>query len=358
MMPSSSFASRAFRRVRRVAARASLAARPHALALMYHRIAAPPADPWRLSVSPERFAEQMRALRAFGPCLTFGDMARRLQAPNPPRRMLSVTFDDGYRDNLVAAAPILAAAGVPATVFVISGAVGAGRMFWWDALARVFLEPGVLPESLTLDIAGHTRIWSLGEAAVYTARQAAGAADWRGGWEPPRDRRQEVFYDVWRAAGDLPTDAAEALCDAVMAWAGVDRAERPDAHPMTLEELRRLDAMGHIEIGGHTVTHPRLATLPPAQQLAEMRDSRIQLGEMLGHEVRTLAYPFGSEGPQTARLAGQAGYEAACITRESWALPSSDPLRIPRLTIGDWDADTFVRRLKMFTAAWSSQPQV
>ncbi|WP_201096055.1 polysaccharide deacetylase family protein [Thiocystis minor] len=45
---------------------------------------------------------------------------------------LSITFDDGYRDNFENAAPILERFGLPATFFVASGFIGTNDVAWWD----------------------------------------------------------------------------------------------------------------------------------------------------------------------------------------------------------------------------------
>ena len=108
--------------------------------LMYHRIAVPNVDPWRLSVSPERFAERVQALRERRTVLSMDAFVARLQSGDLPHDALALTFDDGYPDNLHQAKPILEAAGVPATVFLTTGRIGTSEEFWWDELARMVLS--------------------------------------------------------------------------------------------------------------------------------------------------------------------------------------------------------------------------
>lgn len=45
---------------------------------------------------------------------------------------LSITFDDGYLDNLEVAAPILKRHGLPATFFVTTGFIGSATVPFWD----------------------------------------------------------------------------------------------------------------------------------------------------------------------------------------------------------------------------------
>ena len=108
--------------------------------LMYHRIATPDVDPWGLSVSPERFAEQVHALRARRTILSMDAFVARLQSGDLPHDAVALTFDDGYLDNLRQAKPILEAAEIPATVFLTTGRIGTGKEFWWDELARMVLS--------------------------------------------------------------------------------------------------------------------------------------------------------------------------------------------------------------------------
>src|SRR5271165_453487 len=75
--------------------------------LMYHRIATPDVDPWGLSVSPKRFAEQVQALRARRTMLSMDALVARLKSGDLPHDAVALTFDDGYLDNLGQAKPIL-----------------------------------------------------------------------------------------------------------------------------------------------------------------------------------------------------------------------------------------------------------
>jgi len=93
--------------------------------LTYHRVNADhPRD--RLSVRPEAFASQMEALARSGrPVLRLADALPALQGARPlPAGAVAVTFDDGFRDNLTHALPVLERFGFAATFFVVTGYVG------------------------------------------------------------------------------------------------------------------------------------------------------------------------------------------------------------------------------------------
>jgi peptidoglycan/xylan/chitin deacetylase (PgdA/CDA1 family) len=98
--------------------------------LLYHAVTEhPPAALERFTVRPDRFAEHVACLRDSGRAgLTVPELAACLEGRAPlPARPVLVTFDDGYAD-FVDAAERLAAAGLPATLYVTTGQLGAVGM--------------------------------------------------------------------------------------------------------------------------------------------------------------------------------------------------------------------------------------
>ena len=113
----------------RRAVRGLLATRPRPAILMYHRVlraeaGAPGGDPWGMAVSSRRFAEHVDFLARRRTVLGLADFVDAYVGGRLPNDAVAISFDDGYLDNILNAEPILAAAGLPATLFVISGAVG------------------------------------------------------------------------------------------------------------------------------------------------------------------------------------------------------------------------------------------
>jgi len=94
--------------------------------LYYHSISD---DPVRSSVSPEAFAAHVEYLRGGYELASLSEVVRRLGvgAPLAPRTVV-ITLDDGFRDNYEQAFPILARAGVTATVFLTASYIGTDRL--------------------------------------------------------------------------------------------------------------------------------------------------------------------------------------------------------------------------------------
>jgi len=319
---------------------------PSALILMYHRVTKLPSDPQLLSVSPHHFAEHLEVLRKYARPLRLQQLAQALRDGRIQPRGVVVTFDDGYADNLLNARPLLERYEVPATVFVTAGQLNGRQEFWWDELDRLFLQPGTRPATLSLTVAGHEHRWLLNGTAIYDAV----AFERHRGWHVERSddptARQALYRAVYRLLHALPAAEREAAVEALRMWAAVGLAGRPSHRPLTIVELCRLSASDLIEIGSHTLSHPDLAALSVADQRHEIHHSKARLEEILGRQVASFAYPFGSGTSDTVALVREAGYQYACSSRPDVVWNDADPLRLTRVVVRDSDGDEFARRLR------------
>lgn len=118
----------------------------------------------------------------------------------------------------------------------------------------------------------------------------------------------------------------------------------------TMASARRLIDEG-FECGAHSLTHPRLATLPEAACREELARSRSVLEQGLGRPVVHMAYPHGSFDARVRELAGEAGYQTACTVAPGFATPLDDLLTLPRIIVSGHDtlAD-FAWRLRTATS--------
>jgi peptidoglycan/xylan/chitin deacetylase (PgdA/CDA1 family) len=114
------------------------------------------------------------------------------------------------------------------------------------------------------------------------------------------------------------------------------RLRKTPVEPLPWDHVLEMHQAG-MEIGSHAATHRNLAELPASDVTRELRDSKHTLEDRLGHEVPSLAYPFGIPGrhvtEQTASLAKASGYRigASILYRE--VRPGDDPLGIPRFAV-------------------------
>ncbi len=115
-------------------------------------------------------------------------------------------------------------------------------------------------------------------------------------------------------------------------------AERGVEFPLfDWSSARRLEEWG-FQCGSHSETHPRLAQVSEEECRSQLRESRLLLEDHLGHEIRHLAYPFGSVDRRVRDIAAEAGYTTACTVRPGRAGPASDTLALPRVPVTGQDS--------------------
>lgn len=127
--------------------------------LTYHSVGTRNHD---MNVRPDQFAEQMEWLASHATVIALDS------APDVSEG-IAITFDDGYRDNLVNAAPVLQRLGLPATVFIVAGRVGgmlehdlpdpSNALMTWDEI-RQWTDAGL---DIGCHAMTHRRLSSLSE---------------------------------------------------------------------------------------------------------------------------------------------------------------------------------------------------
>jgi len=213
--------------------------------LMYHAVGRPPERASRFVVPARRFRRQLAWLRLRRrPVLGLDEYVRlREQNELPPSRSVVITFDDGYRDNAELAAPMLRRRGMPATLFVVTGAVGdanrweadgplAGRpLLSWDELRRL----RALPMAIGAHSVSHPRLPELGPREVERE-----IVDSRVRLDEELGCRVEHFaYPFGRTSEAI----ASAVRDAGFA-SGCGVQPGPNGPAVPVHQLRRLEVWG------------------------------------------------------------------------------------------------------------------
>ncbi|BFU93664.1 MAG: hypothetical protein NTNFB02_03860 [Nitrospira sp.] len=318
------------------------------LILLYHRIADLQSDPQLLSVTPERFEQHLEILQKQAHPMRLEDMVRAWRENKLPQRAVAVTFDDGYADNLISGGPLLRRHDIPATFFVATGYLGHDREFWWDEVERLFLQPGTLPQELSLTVNGRAHRWYLGDAAEYSEDAYRRNRVWNVVRPENPTPRHEVYRSLCQLLHPLPDQEQRAVFKTLEVWAKTVSPGRPAYRALTPDEVRQATKDGFVEAGSHTVTHPVLSALPVSMQREEIGRSKSRLEEILGYPVRSFAYPYGTRSDyttQTVSLVREAGYDYACSNFEGLVRPDTDPWQLPRFLVRDWDGDEFDRQL-------------
>lgn len=297
-----------------------------AIVLLYHRVARPAEDPWKLAVAPETFSGQLEMLANELRIVTMSELAAAARAGKVPDRAVAITFDDGYLDNLEAALPLLASHGAPATLYVASGYVGAA-VYWWDELQALLAGPGERPPRLELDLGARR----LSVATATAAERRLALAD--------------VLHPALRQGG---AEAVERGLEGLREWAGpVELRTEQLGRPMTQAELEQIAASELIELGAHGVRHLSVPSLPRAVQRAEVVASRDFLAEVAGRRPASFSFPFGDNDPVSRWTVRESGFEYAVGVGEPMPLTAAARrFELPRLVAEEEPPEALARRIE------------
>lgn len=283
--------------------------------VMYHRVVtSAAADPFRLGMCVERshFESQVRFMRECFNVIALTEGVRRLHAGEPlPPGALSITFDDGYLDNLTQAAPILDSLGLPWTLFAVSGGLDTGEMLWWDRTIAAFAcTDRTSLDCQSLEMPGPARMTLDAMRAGDTVEAVLAHL-----WTLPHEQRMSVVH---RIETQLQARVRPEL-----------RADR-----LSGAQIVELHRRG-VEIGAHSIHHPNLGLCDDATAISEMVSSGNRLQELLQAPVKGFAYPGGRLGAVTPTLARQSGFDYALATTVGVNDSRTDPFCLMRIGMPD-----------------------
>jgi peptidoglycan/xylan/chitin deacetylase (PgdA/CDA1 family) len=277
--------------------------------LMYHRVN-DDGDPFFPALPVPVFEAQIRYLARTYTVHTVEELAERMKRGRIPRDAIAITFDDGYRDNLTQAAPILARHALPATIFLATAHIGSRRRLWFDEVAQAFkttrADAAVLP-------------W--GRVTLRAEAERVAALD-------------EAWARLKRAPEASFSDTLDRVLDAL---APFDRDGGPANGMLDWEEVDALSKFG-FTLGAHTATHPILSRVSAARARREIEESRDTIRAQTGRTPVAFAYPNGGAADYTDEVASfvrDAGFTCGVTTRFGSNTAATSPWQLRRG--GPWE---------------------
>ena len=248
-----------------------------------------------LEVTPDFLDALVRRLaRARIDVVSLDEMHRRFIEGNFRRRFVCLTFDDGYKDFLRWAYPVLRKHKLPFAMYIATSFPDRLGELWWVALEAV--------------IAQNSRIGMVinGEDRYFECASVG--------------QKRELYDEIYRYLRGMKTEEeVRRVVRDLCACYRVDVVSFCRDLCMDWAEIVDLAADPLCTIGAHTVNHMMLRKVPgDAIVRAEMEMSRAVLEAALGKRPEHLAYPVGdstSAGPREFRIAAELGFKTAVTTR-------------------------------------------
>lgn len=221
-----------------------------------------------LSITPEFLDLAIDSLKQKGfEAISLQHLPRYLADPNPARKIMCFTLDDGYLNNATHALPIFEKHNVPFTLFPCSGFIERTHFMWWEVLEQLIGHNDVINIDLP-----NTQI----SMRAVTPAQKYLAFDVIGPYFIGSDQRA-ICAQLAECARKYQIDIMQLVDDLIM----------------NRQDLRKIAEHPLVTIGAHTVSHCVLSHLSQKDLHEELTQSVAHLTDLLGERPTSFAYPYG-----------------------------------------------------------------
>ncbi|CAN5336656.1 polysaccharide deacetylase family protein [soil metagenome] len=278
---------------------------------LFHRVS-PERDPLWDPMSPKLFDATIEYIKRKYTIIQLEKfLLNKKNDHSNTEKYAAIVFDDGYKDFLEYALPVLKKHECPASMYIVTDCVNKQSPPWTYILDYHFTHSKKLniPFNLNL-LPSHLK--------TTTFKDVKERMEFAKIFKPflkttPNQQRVELYETVISALNDVTI---------------------PDGLIMNWNELKQIKAEG-IEIGSHSVSHPLLAKI---ETIAELTNELINSGQTieknLGHFPITISYPIGSYNEQVKKIASENGYKIGlAVNQISYQSKLHDQFEIPRIEL-------------------------
>jgi peptidoglycan/xylan/chitin deacetylase (PgdA/CDA1 family) len=227
------------------------------------------------------------------------------------KKLATILFDDGYKDNIEYAVPILDAYKCPASFYVVTDCIDKNIPTWTYIVDHLFQNTDA--KELVLDIGFVTTAFRRNEFnnGLEKINFASKLKPWMKGLS--NEERRQVLVHLQTTFADVTMPANK-----MMNWS----------------DLRQMQTAGYT-IGSHSLSHPLLASIKDENELyAEIEGSGKKIASELGKFPLTISYPIGSYDGRVIAYSKKAGYKIGLAVKQRFYNTVKDDLfAIPRVEL-------------------------
>nr|MBN2276798.1 polysaccharide deacetylase family protein [candidate division Zixibacteria bacterium] len=233
-----------------------------------------------------------------------------------------ITFDDADGDFDEYALPVLNKHDVCCTVFVPTGFVETGNLFWHVRISN--LIHNLNDDDTRIKITNNTGLPD-------SVREI-----FSGGIPPDLPGRKALCYKLILGLNKLPDTEIKTVIDILGEI--IEIKNKLPIGTMNWAQLKKIYAEGH-SLESHSLTHRKLAGLNKDEVYRELVESKEKIEREIGNVVTGICYPAGSHSDMVAEQADRAGYKIGFTTRPGicrYPLYEENRFMIPRIDICDY----------------------
>ena len=224
-----------------------------------------------LTVSCSNFERHIKELKSKYKICSMNEFVENLKKKTN-EFMIAITFDDGYKDNLYQALPILAKHEVPASIYITTRFLNKDVNIWWYELADI--------------IQNRTEInFQYQEKKFYFLLEN-------------KKQKLTAYQNLIKLFKNLRIDKQNELMEKI-----TNTKKRKNYSKICLnsEEILMLEKNPLITIGSHGHNHLNLKILSDDEVKYEITKSLEILENLFNHKVKHFAYPFGGKAQVSIR---------------------------------------------------------
>jgi peptidoglycan/xylan/chitin deacetylase (PgdA/CDA1 family) len=294
----------------------------NATILLFHRVN-PVRDVLWDPMAPALFEKIMHFVNKKYEVISLNDLCLHHKVTQKPP--LAITFDDGFKDYVDYALPILNKFNFHSTMFVVTNSVEENMPTWTYVMDYLFYNTQKF----------EIPYFDYGEECQSFARYK---------WQTKEE--QIIYCRKFKQVLKKVENAKRiAIMNAFMN--GFDDVNIPRDLMLSWDELRSLNNEW-VDIGSHSVSHPPLATIINEQELqSEIKVSGDIIEKNLGYFPSAISYPVGSYNKQVKELSKKAGYKIGlAVDQKLYNSDKQDLFAVPRIELYN---DSFLRnKIKIY----------
>ena len=257
-----------------------------------------------LVVSVSKFKEQLIFLKKNYNLVSLDNL---LNFEKSKKFNISITFDDGYKNNLTYALPILNEFNVPATIYIITKFFENELNIWWYELRDL--------------------IWQNSENIKFMYNEKKYDFSIKNNSE-----KLKCYTKLKQIIKKLDKIEQKKFLNAVTK---TDSRKQYKDEFLSKEDLKLLSSNSLITIGAHTHNHLSLKNLKRDDCIKEIKISKQILENLVGCKINHFSYPYGTKddaGKREFEIVEELGFRSA-VTTSTGGISRKRLFNLPRIHI-------------------------